>query len=159
MADIDTKRREFIKGTAAVTLGAALATKTPSVAHAQTATTDFDINAQFAELMRGVGGTPADAGGTVTFTGRDPILRSHFRIASSMAIPAMAAGVGAAAIWKERTGEGQDLRVDLRESVYNLNPVITVIMQLRMKLGRLPADDAVARNFTFVPTVNGNWYQ
>lgn len=51
--------------------------------------------------MRGIGGSPADAGGKVVFTGRDPNVRSHFRIATCMAIPAMGAGVSAAAIWRE----------------------------------------------------------
>ena len=64
--------------------------------------------------MRNIGGTAQDGGGSVTFTGRDPILRSHFRIGTSMALPAMAAAVGAAAIWKERTGGAQDVRVVLR---------------------------------------------
>ena len=55
--------------------------------------------------MKEIGGTPEDAGGKVVFTGRDPILRSHFHIVACMAIPAMAAAVGAAAIWRERTGQ------------------------------------------------------
>ena len=74
---------------------------------------DFDINKAFADFMRNIGGTASDAGGKVTFTGRDPIVRSHFRLGACMALPAMAAGVGAAAIWRERTGEGQDAKVDL----------------------------------------------
>ena len=162
MSDINKDRREFIKGTGAVAAGVTLAAALPGVADAQAtapAAADFDIDKTFAGFMKDIGGSASDGGGKVTFTGREPILRSHFRIASSMAIPAMAAGVGAAAIWKDRTGEGQDLRVDLRESVYNVNPLLTLIMQARMKKGVLPADDAVARNFSFVPTVNGNWYQ
>ena len=66
--------------------------------------------------MRGLGEVPTSAGGKVTFTGQDPIVRSHFRIATCMAIPAMGAGVTAAAIWKDRTGQEQDLKVDLREA-------------------------------------------
>jgi hypothetical protein len=44
------------------------------------------------------------------FTGRDPIPRSHFRIASCMAMRAMGAGVEAATVWRERTGQEQDLK-------------------------------------------------
>ena len=69
--------------------------------------------------MRGIGGTASDGGGKVVFTGQDPLVRSHFRIGASMAIPAMAAGVGAAGIWKERAGQGLDVSVDLREFIYN----------------------------------------
>ena len=119
----------------------------------------FDIDRAFGKFMQDLGRSPADGGGSVTFTGRDPILRSHFRIGTCMALPAMAAAVGAAAIWKARTGEGQDLKVDLRESVYNVNPIMTLIMRQRQKNGSLPADDVIANNFSFVPTVNGLWYQ
>jgi crotonobetainyl-CoA:carnitine CoA-transferase CaiB-like acyl-CoA transferase len=162
MSDINKDRREFIKDSGALAAGVALAAALPGVADAQAtapAAADFDIDRTFAGFMQDLGHSATDGGGTVKFTGRDPILRSHFRIASSMAIPAMAAGVGAAAIWKDRTGEGQDLRVDLRESVYNVNPLMTIIMGARRQMGQIPADDAVARNFSFVPTVNGNWYQ
>ncbi len=102
---------------------------------------------------------PDDGGGTVTFTGSDPILRSHFRIGTSMALPAMAAAVGAAAIWKERTGEGQDVALDVREAVYNVNPLLTPVMQFRLATGAVAPDDAVATGFTFTPTINGNLYQ
>ena len=87
----------------------------------------------------------------------DPILRSHFRIGACMAIPAMAAGVGAAAIWKERTGEGQDVKIDLREAVYNTNPAIAIILQIKKAMGMLDPDDPLPENFTFIPTINGLW--
>jgi hypothetical protein len=76
---------------------------------------DFSIDNAFADFMGVMGGTAQDAGGTVTFTGRDPIVRSHFRLGSCMAIPAMAAATGAAAIWRDRTGQVQGHRqvVDL----------------------------------------------
>lgn len=109
--------------------------------------------------MRDIGGSPSDAGGSITFTGADPLIHSRFRIATSMALPAMAAGVGAAAIWKDRTGQSQDLKVDLREALYAVNPLITLIMQHRVAVGALPADDPVTKNFSFYPTINGRWLQ
>jgi hypothetical protein len=119
---MDPTRRELMHGVGAVALSAAFASTLSGAAHAASDPASFDIDKAFSDFMADIGGSPADGGGTVTFTGRDPILRSHFRIGTSMALPAMAAGVGAAAIWKDRTGEGQDLRIDLREAVYNVNP-------------------------------------
>lgn len=58
--------------------------------------------------------------GPVTFTELDAILWSHFRISKPMLGRAMDVGVGAFAIWKGRTGEGQDLRIDLLKAVYNI---------------------------------------
>jgi TAT (twin-arginine translocation) pathway signal sequence len=151
-------RRELLKGTGMAVAAAALAasSSSPSVAASGS---DFSIDKAFADFMQNIGGAPDDAGGTVTFTGRDPILRSHFRIGTSMALPAMAAGVGAAAIWKDRTGQGQDLKVDVREAVYGVNPLLTPIMQHRIAAGIVPADDPVPRSFTFTPTINGRFYQ
>jgi hypothetical protein len=93
----NTTRREFLeKKSGQLALGAALAGSFAELAKATPTASDFDINKSFADFMKDIGGNASDGGGRVTFTGRDPILRSHFRIASSMAIPAMAAGVGAA---------------------------------------------------------------
>jgi len=115
-------RREFLQATGSAALGAVLAPKLAGVARAETRSAetqsaDFDIQQAFAGFMRDLGGAPSDGGGDVTFIGSDPLLRSHFRIATSMAIPAAAAATGAAAIWQERTGEGQDVSIDLREAI------------------------------------------
>ena len=84
------------------------------------------------------------------------MLRSHFRIGASMAIPAMAAGVGAAAIWRQRTGEGQDLTVDLRQAVWNTNPLISLVHDQLQAAGVIPASDPIPASLTtWVPSVNG----
>lgn len=156
MSQYDAARRGFLKVGTGAAVGAALSAHFPG-AHAQPAT--FSIDDSFGQYMGWLGSRVDDGGGRVVFTGTDPIVRSHFRIASCMAIPAMASGVLSAAIWRDRTGEGQDVRVDLREAMYNVNPLIGIIMQMRMKMGAVPANDAVARNFSFEPTINGRWYQ
>ena len=155
---MDVTRRELLRTTACA--GAAFAAAGfGGAARSQDAAQDFDIDAAFATFMADLGGAAADGGGAVSFTGRDPILRSHFRIGTSMALPAMAAAVGAAAIWKERTDEGQDVAIDLREAVYNVNPLLTPVMQHRLAVGAVDPDDPVALGFTFTPTINGNLYQ
>jgi crotonobetainyl-CoA:carnitine CoA-transferase CaiB-like acyl-CoA transferase len=148
-------RRELLQAAGSIVAGTMLAVNEPATA--QTAKSeDFSIDTTFAEFMRGIGGTPQDSGGSVTFTGRDPILRSHFRIGSAMAVPAIGAGVGAAAIWRERTGQGQDLRFDLRESIYNVNPLVGMILHQQQQAGIIPPSDPLPGNFGFLkPTVNG----
>lgn len=148
-------RRTLLAGAGAAALVAGLH---PVVGFAQ-AGDDFDIDAAFAEFMADLGRTADDGGGAVTFTGRDPILRSHFRIGASMALPAMAAAVGAAAIWRERTGDGQDATVDLRDAVLNVNPIVGMVLQQRLMMGFYAPDDAVAKSFTWYPTVNGTFMQ
>jgi crotonobetainyl-CoA:carnitine CoA-transferase CaiB-like acyl-CoA transferase len=157
MSEINKDRREFLKASGALAAGAAFAAALPGVADAQSTTSvvaDFDIDKTFTGFMKDIGGTPADGGGKVTFTGADPILRSHFRIGTAMALPAMGAAVGAAAIWRERTGEGQDLTVDLRESVYNVNPLIGGLKLMMQMRGAIPATDQIPTDF-IKPTLNG----
>ena len=86
--------------------------------------TDNDnIHAQLATYLKDIGLSPGDCGGEIVFTGADPILHSRIRLGACLAIPAAACGVGAAAIWKDRTGEGQNVSVDLREAVWNITQV------------------------------------
>ena len=134
-------RREFVQATGYAALGATLTSKLSGTGQAPPPAANFDIEQSFAAFMKGLDQTPSDGGGTVTFTGKDPILHSHFLIGSCMAIPAMAAGVGAAAIWKERTGQGQDVKIDLREAVYNTMPAIAIIMQKKRAFGLFDPDD------------------
>lgn len=147
-------RREAVQGGGAIIAGAIAASGFGAPAAFATSSQKFDLDQFFSGFMRDLGGSAGDAGGKVTFTGADPIVRSHFRVGSCMAVAAMGAGVGAAAIWKERTGQGQDLTVDLRESVYNVNPLIGAILLMAQRDGLVPAADPVPRDFV-IPTVNG----
>ncbi|MGA9242896.1 MAG: hypothetical protein WBW03_13080, partial [Silvibacterium sp.] len=158
---MSVNRREFVQTSSLAVLGTAMTGKLPGIAQAATTppASTFDINKEFADFMKMLGQNPSDGGGTVTFTGKDPIMRSHFRIGACMAIPAMAAGVGAAAIWKERTGGGQDAKIDLREAIYNVNPAIGIIMMKKRAFGLFDPDDPIPETFTFVPSINGLFFQ
>jgi crotonobetainyl-CoA:carnitine CoA-transferase CaiB-like acyl-CoA transferase len=97
---------------------------------------EFDINAAFDEFMQGIGLSPEDTGGHITFVGSDPIFESRHRIGACISIPIMAAAAGAATVWRMRTEHGQDLTLDLRKAIHGVNPV-----------------------YKFHPTVNGYPYQ
>lgn len=154
---MEFSRRTVVKASGLAVAGALAPSEFSPLAMAQSR--DFNIDQAFATFLRDIGRAPGDGGGSVTFTGADPLIHSRFRIATSMALPAMAAGLGAAAIWKDRTGQDQDVAIDLREALYNVNPLITLIMQHRLAVGALPADDPVVRGFSFVPTINDRWLQ
>jgi hypothetical protein len=67
---LNNDRREFIKGAGA---------------NAQAPPAAFDISTTFTGFIKDIGGTPDDGGGKASFTGEDPILRSHFRIGTATA--------------------------------------------------------------------------
>jgi crotonobetainyl-CoA:carnitine CoA-transferase CaiB-like acyl-CoA transferase len=96
----------------------------------------FDINAEFRSVMHELGLSPEDTGGSITFIGEDPIFPTKHRLGACIAIPIMAGAAGIADIWRQRTGRGQDLTLDLRKAIHGINPM-----------------------YKFNPTVNGYPYQ
>ena len=77
---------------------------------------DFDLYGGVNEVLKDIGMTATDNGGELTFYGQDPIVPSPFRFGTSAAIGLAAKTVAAAAVWRDRTGEGQDIHVDLRKA-------------------------------------------
>ena len=54
---------------------------------------------------------------TITLSGDEPQLPSSFRVAAAAQVSIAAAGLAAARIWKLRSGEGQQVAVDMRHAV------------------------------------------
>jgi crotonobetainyl-CoA:carnitine CoA-transferase CaiB-like acyl-CoA transferase len=88
-------------------------------------TSEFDPRAALEELLSGVGLDWLATGGSVTFTGRDPILPSKHRLGACVGIAIMAGAVGAVAFHRTRGGPSQDLALDLRQAVHAINPDIS----------------------------------
>jgi CoA-transferase family III len=78
---------------------------------------DIDLHGALNEVLKDVGLSTADSGGKITFYGRDPIIPSPFRFGSMPAIALAAKAVGVAALWRLRTGEEQDIEVDVRKAL------------------------------------------
>jgi crotonobetainyl-CoA:carnitine CoA-transferase CaiB-like acyl-CoA transferase len=96
----------------------------------------FDINAEFRSVMHELGLSPEDTGGSITFIGEDPIFPTKHRLGACIGIPIMAGAAGIADIWRQRSGRGQDLTLDLRKAIHGVNPM-----------------------YKFGPTINGYPYQ
>ena len=69
-----------------------------------------------ADLWTLAGGAPS-ALDAVTLTGTEPVLPSSFRVAASAQASIAATGLAAAEIWKQRSGEGQAVSVDMVHAV------------------------------------------
>ncbi len=78
---------------------------------------DFDLHAETNQVLKDIGLTTADAGGKLTFYGRDPILPSPIRFGTLAAVGLAARSVALAALWRQATGEGQDISVDVRKAL------------------------------------------
>src|SRR5262245_42234484 len=80
-------------------------------------TSDFDFHAGVEDVLKDVAMSAADSGGDLTFYGQDPILPSPHRFGTMAALGLAAKAVAVAALWRARTGEGQDIVVDVRKAL------------------------------------------
>src|ERR1700716_2934744 len=69
------------------------------------------------EAIWTVAGGDASALDAVTLTGEEPQLPSSFRVAVAAQASVAAAGLAAAHVWKLRSGQSQDVAVDMRHAV------------------------------------------
>src|SRR5271163_2913942 len=78
---------------------------------------EFDFKGAVDQVLADVGLTARDSGGKLTFYGQDPIVPSGFKFGAMAAVGLAARSVALAALWKSRTGEGQDIHVDVRKAL------------------------------------------
>jgi crotonobetainyl-CoA:carnitine CoA-transferase CaiB-like acyl-CoA transferase len=72
------------------------------------------------ELSEELGISESDMDGNVTFEGKDPLVASKHHLGDSTATLLALFGMELAAIWKHRTGKGQDVKVHARNAICNL---------------------------------------
>ncbi|WP_051379535.1 CoA transferase [Bradyrhizobium murdochi] len=68
------------------------------------------------DIWTSIGGDPS-ALGALMLTGDEPQLPSSFRVAAAAQVSVAATGLAAVEIWKMRSGEAQDVAVDMRHAV------------------------------------------
>jgi crotonobetainyl-CoA:carnitine CoA-transferase CaiB-like acyl-CoA transferase len=78
---------------------------------------DFDFHSAVDQVLADVGLTAKDSGGKLTFYGQDPIVPSSFKFGAMAAVGLAARSVALAALWRSRTGEAQDIHVDVRKAL------------------------------------------
>ena len=84
--------------------------------------THEDLKKVTDNILREVGMEIDDSGGKVTFAGKDPVRKTVVKVGGATAAVLAANAVADAAIWKERTGESQDVHVDLRKAWVEQSP-------------------------------------
>jgi crotonobetainyl-CoA:carnitine CoA-transferase CaiB-like acyl-CoA transferase len=82
----------------------------------------IDPMRELREVLAVTGHSPEHAGGAIRFEGRDPIISSPWPLATMAGVSLMAKAVAMADLWRVRTGEAQDLSVDLRQVLHRLCP-------------------------------------
>lgn len=80
-------------------------------------TDEFDLHAETEYILNTVGASLKDFGGKLTFYGKDPIIPSVLRYGAQSAVTLAAKAAQIADIWRLKTGEKQDIHVDLRKAL------------------------------------------
>ena len=118
----------------------------------------IDLPAHVESLLQSLGATTSDSGGKVTYYGSDPITPDRLPYGSISAISLAAKAILIAKIWKERTGEGQDIHVDVRKALRRLTPFLEGKWELVNGFpGRTDPHSPFSGGPDIVPTRDGKW--
>ncbi|MGV9713920.1 CoA transferase [Gordonia sp. NPDC003424] len=129
-------------------------------AAAETPATDnaFDISGELDGVLAGIGMSAADTGGSISFLGADPVVSSTLRLGGSATIALAAKSAAVAKLWRLRTGEGQDIAVDLRTAPHRLCPFYDRKWELLNGYpAGTPSNPSNALGFRFYRTGDGRW--
>ncbi len=88
------------------------------------------IEDHFSHLMGELGLVPGDTGGAIRFLGREPLFPSATPLATAFALPAMVCAAGAAIAWRQRSGAGQELEIDIARAAHGIFPEMTAFPTL-----------------------------
>ena len=129
-----------------------------AVAQRATDAGGFDIHAHLGRVLAGIGLDAGMTGGSLRFDGADPIVPSVFRLGAAAGIGLAAKSVAMATLWRARTGEGQDIAVDLRRAPRRLCPFYERRWELLNGYPpRNPADPENPLSLAFYPARDGRW--
>jgi crotonobetainyl-CoA:carnitine CoA-transferase CaiB-like acyl-CoA transferase len=118
----------------------------------------IDVPAHVESLLQSLGATTSDSGGEVIYYGSDPITPDRLPYGSISAISLAAKAILIAKIWKERTGEGRDIHVDLRKALRRLTPFLDGKWELVNGFpGRTDPHSPFSGGPDIVPTGDGEW--
>lgn len=113
-----------------------------------------DMQSALAELYELLGLSESDTGGKVTIEGNDPVVASRHHIGEATAVQLAAFGAEMAALWKMRSGRGQDVLVDVRKAICQL----AAIFYCRQNGQVIPYEDpAEVATTDFFRCADGRW--
>jgi crotonobetainyl-CoA:carnitine CoA-transferase CaiB-like acyl-CoA transferase len=81
-----------------------------------------DLLAVVDGLLQEAGLSRNDFGGQITFAGMDPIRPTHIKVGCASAAVCGANAIASAIIWRKRSGQGQDIHIDLRKAYVTQSP-------------------------------------
>ncbi|WP_433042046.1 CoA transferase [Dactylosporangium sp. CS-033363] len=123
--------------------------------HERAETDAFDFDGELRAILAPLGLTPEDCGGAIVTDKLDPLMPSQVRIGGGAALALVQQSVVAAAIWRRRTGLGQDIAIDLGQAIRRLAPATEFRWETINGLPGDFADRTVGAYLGFYPTADG----
>ncbi len=119
---------------------------------------EFDVRAALADVLAGLGLDLRSGGGTIEFSGADPIVPSTLRLGAAASVGLVAKSVALAALLRDRTRPGQDISMDLRVAPHRLCPFYDQRWELLNGFpGGSPSNPSDAFGLRFYRTRDGRW--
>jgi crotonobetainyl-CoA:carnitine CoA-transferase CaiB-like acyl-CoA transferase len=127
----------------------------------QTVNSHDDLLKVVDNMLGEAGLNRADLKGKVTFAGLDPIRPTVLKVGAGGAAVVAAKAIASALIHQEKTGEGQDIHVDLRQAFANHSKWQDVLVDCCMVNGvsQMMGPSAFGEddNMHLLPTLDGRW--
>jgi crotonobetainyl-CoA:carnitine CoA-transferase CaiB-like acyl-CoA transferase len=100
-----------------------------------------------------------DQGGTLTFAGMDPIRPTHLKVGCASAAVIAANAIASAILWRKRTGQGQDVHVDLRKAYATQSPWQDILADCTLINGtpQMVGGNVGQLGAHILPTRDGRW--
>jgi hypothetical protein len=108
------------------------------------ASSDFDFPHGVTQVLAEAGMSAEDSGGQLSLYGRDPVVPSRTRFTTMAGIGLTADTIASAAVWRDRTGQGQDIHVDVHKAYRRFSGFFESIWESMN--GRSPAMGAFTNN-------------
>jgi crotonobetainyl-CoA:carnitine CoA-transferase CaiB-like acyl-CoA transferase len=110
-------------------------------------------------LLQEVGLSRDDFGGKLTFEGMDPIRPTHIKVSSASATIAGANAILSAIIWRKRTGQAQDIHIDLRKAYAIQSPWQDILLNCTLVNGtqQMMGGNVGELGSHILPTRDGRW--
>lgn len=117
----------------------------------------FDLDGELRAVLSPLGLSPEDTGGTITWDKLDPLMPSNIRLGGASAVALVQQAVVAASIWKDRTGQSQDIGIDLGQAIRRLAPATELKWELVNGLPPDVGDMSIGLLINPFPTKDGRY--
>lgn len=118
----------------------------------------LDIKSELEILLRDIGEDSQSTGGKISFSGLDPIAPSRIMFGTMSALALALKSAMVAAIWRDRTGQGQDIHVNVGKALRRFTPFHDQKWEL---INGMPGDNDPFNPFNdfpvMHPTADGGW--